>query len=44
MKNELYILWKENQSAKDFLNAKQYEYAKQESDEKIDLWRYRIEK
>jgi hypothetical protein len=44
MKNNLYITWKEYQSGKDYLSAKQYEYSKQESDEKIDLWRYRIEK
>ena len=44
MKKELYILWKENQQAKDFLNAKRYELAKEESEEKELFWRYKIEK
>jgi hypothetical protein len=44
MKNELYITWKVNQSGKDYLIAKQYEVAKEASDEKVEFWRYRIEK
>jgi hypothetical protein len=44
MKKETHITWKSNQQGKDFLLAKRYELAKQESEQRELMWRYRIEK
>jgi len=44
MKKDLYITWKENQQGKDYLLAKRYELAKEESEQREQMWRYRIEK
>lgn len=43
MKNT-HIIWKKDLSAKDYLSVKEYEYHKQQSDKKAELWRYKMEK
>jgi hypothetical protein len=44
MKKDIYITWKANQQGKDYLLAKRYELAKEESEQREEMWRYRIEK